>query len=204
VTSTPLTADADPPGEVPGKIVAAIDRLSRARRLHRQAVASAHGLTVLQIELLTTLSSGVPAEPSVAALAREIGVTAPTASDSLRVLGDKGLVSHRPAENDRHRKVMSLTADGARLAAEAERSDHAAREAVARLDSTEQDTTLASLLDIIAGFVDVGVIDVARTCTTCRFHQMSSAGNDHCTLLQADLAPADLRVNCPEHVPTSA
>lgn len=193
----------DRAGDLPDKIVAAVDRLSRARRMHRQAVASAHGLSALQVDLLMTLAGGLPTEPSVGALAHEVCVTQPTATDSLRTLERKGLVRHKRAETDRRRHLVMLTADGARIVAEADRSDRAGRDAVARLDATEQEAALATLLSIIAGFADAGVVQVARTCLTCHFHQRTDIGGHHCSLLDADLAPAELRLDCPEHVAAS-
>lgn len=189
--------------DVPDKIIAALDRLSRARRLHRQAVASAHGLSTLQVDLLMTLARGLPTEPSVGVLAHEMGVTQPTTTDSLRTLERKGLVRHQRPELDRRRHVWALTSDGARLAAEADRSDHAARDAIARLDDTQQDATLTALLNVITSFVDTGAIQVARTCLTCHFHQQTAGDGHHCSLLGTDLTTAELRVNCPEHVPAS-
>lgn len=186
---------------LPDKVIAALDRLSRVRRMHRQAVASAHGLSGLQVDLLMTLAGGLPVEPSVGALAHELCVTQPTATDSLRTLERKGLVRHERAESDRRRHLVRLTVDGARIVAEADRSDRAGREAVARLDDTEQEAAFTTLLDIIASFADAGVVQVARTCLTCHFHQRTDVGGHHCALLDADLAPGDLRLDCPEHVP---
>lgn len=88
--------------------------------------------------------------------------------------------------------------------AEADRGDRAMRDAVACLDDTEQETALAALLSIIASSVDAGVIHVARTCLTCHFHQHTGDGGHHCSLLGTDLAPAELRLNCPEHAPAGA
>lgn len=192
---------AAPPLDPATTIVAALDRLARAQRRHRQAVASASGLTVLQVELLLCLAGGVGASPSVGTLAREVGVSQPTATDSLRALVAKGLVVLAPGARDRRRRVAALTTQGRRLVAEVARADEAVRAVVAGLDPRDQDATLTALLGIIARFVEAGLIEVARTCLTCRFHRVSDAGAHHCTLLRSDLAPGQLRVDCPEHVP---
>ncbi|MHA6799740.1 MarR family winged helix-turn-helix transcriptional regulator [Bounagaea algeriensis] len=187
--------------DVAGTILAALDRLSRARRLHRQAVAAAQGLSTLQLELLSTLASGLPADPSVSALAREVGVAQPTATDSLQTLHRKGLVRYEPAAAGRHGHRVRLTPEGAHVVAEAERGDDAAREALTGLEGTQQTATLQALLSIVARFVQAGVITTARTCLTCHFHQRTAQGEHHCSLLGTDLAPAQLRLNCPEQYP---
>src|SRR5699024_7973874 len=130
----------------------------------------------------------------------EMNVKQPTVTDSLQALATRGFVDHEPATRDRRKHLWTLTPDGARIAAEAARGDHAGRDAIAQLDDTQQAATWQALLQIIAGFVQVGAISVARTCLTCTFHQQGTSGQDHCSLLQMDLAPLDLRLDCPEHV----
>ena len=74
-------ADPDRPTgpALPAKVVDALARLARGQRAHRQAVATQHNLTPLQLELLVTLGQAPPPEPLVGALARELAVTQPTA-----------------------------------------------------------------------------------------------------------------------------
>ena len=66
-----------------------------------------------------------------------------------------------------------------------------------------QESTLESMLRLIGLLLDVGIIDVARTCFTCRFHRQLSDTGHHCGLLGIDLQTADLRVNCAEHQPVA-
>ncbi len=192
-----------PPADdaVAAKVVAALDRLGRGLRSHRQAVATRHHLTPLQLELLAAVAEAPPPEPLVGALARELAVSQPTVTDSLRALADKGLLVRRPDPADRRRTVVSMTPAGSVLADQLSAADRTVRDAVAALDPGRQEEVLGALLDVIATFVDAGVIDVARTCTTCHHHRTSADGGHHCTLLGLDLAPVELRVNCPDHAP---
>ncbi|MEV6096383.1 MarR family winged helix-turn-helix transcriptional regulator [Nocardia sp. NPDC051981] len=187
--------------EVADKVVAALDRIARGVRAHRQAIASRTGLTPLQLELLRTLADGPPPEPLTGLLAAELGVSQPTVSDSLLALERKGHVARQPAPGDRRRSAIVLTSDGAELAAEIRAADDVLRACVADLPGAQQDQTLRTLLDLIAGLLRAGVVQVARTCTTCRFYRPGDAGTPRCDLLQQPLPPRDLRVNCPEHQP---
>ena len=180
------------------KVAAALDRLARANRSQRQLAATRHGLSPLQVELITILADGVPPEPSVGMLAAEVAVRQPTATDSLRALADKGLVSRRHDPTDRRRATFELTATGRRLATDLRRADVAVAAAIAELPDDVQAATLETLLSVIARLVATGTIDVARTCLTCHFHEPDGAGH-RCTLLGVDLPAADLRVNCGEH-----
>lgn len=189
----------DRPDDLPAKVVAALDRLTRAQRAHRQAIAEQQGLSPLQIEVLRTLANGTPPEPVVGQLAAELAVRQPTVTDSVRALERKGLLERRQDPADARRTRLALTPAGARAVATVASSDEALLEAVARLGTDVQEATLTSLLGLIATMVEAGAITVARTCLTCRFHEQPGPTRHHCTLLEIDLPPAQLRVNCPEH-----
>ena len=189
---------ADRPSGLAAKIAAALDRLGRARRLHRQAIGTRHGLTPLQLDLLTTLADGPPPDPSVGLLAREVAVSQPTATDALRALADKGLVARRRHPGDARRATIELTAAGRRLTRDLAGADDALVTAIAALPPAAQEATLETLLGLIARLVDQGAIEVARTCFTCRYHRYDGTRH-HCALLATDLPTAELRINCPDH-----
>lgn len=191
---------ADRPEGLAAKVAAALDRLGRARRISRQAVATAHGLTPLQLDLLATLADGSPPPPHVGALAAEVGVAQPTATDAVNALARKGLVGRRPDPTDARRSLLTLTRSGSRAVDELRRVDAEIAGAVDALAPAVQAATLEALLTILAGLVDTGAVTVARTCLTCRHHRRSGDAH-HCTLLERDLPTGDLRVNCPDHEP---
>jgi DNA-binding MarR family transcriptional regulator len=191
----------DPPDAIPAKIVAALDRLARGQRSHRQATASKLGLTPLQLELMRAIAGGPPPEPAVGLLALELGVSQPTATDSLLALERKGLLTRRREPTDRRRTTVALTDAGRRLVDQCSGADRDLREGVAGLDRSDQETMLEALLALITHLVNAGVIDVARTCLSCRYHEHHPGQAHRCKLLEVDLPPAELRVNCPEHEP---
>jgi DNA-binding MarR family transcriptional regulator len=194
-----VSAAANPaPDALAATIVAAIDRLARGRRVFRQAVAFEHGLTPLQTEILATIAAGPPPEPLVGLLARELGVTQPTVTDAVRALEAKGLLQRRTDKVDRRRSVLVLTVYGSTMAERVARADRLIVEAIADAPQAEQEAAIEVLLDLIAHLVDAGVIDIVRTCTTCQYHERVD-GRHRCSLLDADLVPATLRLNCPDH-----
>ena len=191
------------PGDVPAKVVDALDRIARGVRAHRQRVATRAGLTPLQAELLRTLAEGPPPDALAGRLALELGVSQPTVSDSLVALERKGHVRRGPSAPDRRRSPVTLTESGTRLAAELREADDVLRAGVATLPAEDQAVALQVVLGLIGGLLDHGVLGLARTCPSCRFF-----GTDgdvaRCDLLRVRLSPEDLRVNCPEHEPSRA
>jgi len=182
------------------KIVTALDRLGRATRAHRQAVATGTGLTPLQVELLRVLADGEPPEPRIGLLAAELDVRQPTVTDALQALGRKGLISQHAAPHDGRQRHVRLTGSGTAVAAELAAADDILSECVAGLPEREQATALRVLLDLIGSLVDGGVLTVARICPTCTYYR-DEGRVPYCALLQADLDPPSLRVNCPDHEP---
>lgn len=193
-----MTADRDVPVEVPDKIVIALDRIGRGVRSHRQRVASDVGLSPLQLDLVLTIDEGLP-EPITGLLARELGISQPTATDSLLALERKGHVVRARSIEDRRRTVFALTDSGRSIAARA-RGHHGVLAAqLAELPAGKQGALLDSLLSLIEALVDAGSIDVARTCHSCRFFERGDGESAHCALLQLPLPPPERRVNCAEH-----
>ncbi|MGE0227580.1 MAG: MarR family winged helix-turn-helix transcriptional regulator [Dehalococcoidia bacterium] len=188
----------DRPDDLAGKVVAALDRVARSQRSRRQSVAVRHGITPLQADLLLTLSLGEPPAPAVGLLARELGVSQPTVTDSLHALERKQLVVRHRHPADARRASFVLTPIGSQLVAELAAAEHELVETVAELARPEQEAMLEYTLDLIARLAERGFITVARTCFTCRYHEHDGAGH-RCALLDMTIGPADLRVNCPEH-----
>jgi len=185
--------------ELDRKLIAAVERLGRALRVARQQIATAHQLSVLQVQLVEYLESN-PAR-RVGALAAALDVTQPTVSDALRSLEDKGVVSRRQDPSDRRVAIVTLTDLGTELASElvAELAPVLADDR--STDADDEATALKVLLEEIRRLQRNGVISVNRSCPTCQHFQPASRTRQaRCLLLKEDLRPRDLRVDCREHV----
>ncbi len=190
--------------ELATKVVAALDRLARAQRQQRQTAASRLGITPLQGELLKTLGEGPPPAAVVGMLARELGVSQPTVTDSLAALERKGLVLRSRSGPDQRRTRLELTDPGRAMVLALAQAEEEVIQAVSSLAQEQQETAYAQLLTFIERFVHAGLIDVARTCLTCKYLSSAPDGGRRCLLLDMALPDAALRVNCPEHEPAAA
>lgn len=192
-----MTRAAGQAGNLPDKVVAALDRIARGVRAHRQAVATAAGITLLQADLVRTLADGTPPPALAGPLAAELGVSQPTVSDSLAALERKGFLTREETPGDRRRSTFTLTRAGKRLAADLAEADGVLRAGIDVLPEADQATALRVLLGLITGLLDTGVLAAARTCPTCRF--FDDGDGTRCTLLGVELTPGDLRVDCADH-----
>jgi hypothetical protein len=110
--------------------------------------------------------------------------------------------------DDRRALHLSLSPAGRQLAAESHAWPGFLAKAVGDLEANERGVLLRTLISLIRQLHQAGQIPVARLCVTCRFfqaHADAEPGKPHfCALLQAGLAEADLRVDCPEQEPADS
>ncbi len=203
-----LPRDATGPGPgLDARLAAALERSGHALRVLLWDQAKAHGLSPIQVQLLLHLAGQPPDRRRVGQLAAELDVRAPTVSDAVTALRRKGLVDAAAVEGDRRGQLLALTDRGARLADQLAGWQEQVVGELARFDEQDKARTLQLLLDVIAALQERGVVTVARMCTTCRFFARDVAPGDahphRCLLLDAPLAPAELRVDCAEHRPVS-
>ncbi len=193
----------DAPG-LDERFLAAIERLSQARRAATQERATRWGLSPLQLDLLTLLDVQAAENPGASALAKELDVTVPTVADAVVTLIRKGLVRDAPHPGDGRRKVVSLTGKGRRRVREITDDTGPLTDAVADLPPTDKAATLAVLVELIGELHRSGVLSRDRSCATCRFRRTHGGSAGSCALLGVPLDHADLRIDCPEHEPIAA
>jgi DNA-binding MarR family transcriptional regulator len=191
------------------KVLGALERLAIGHRTFIQDLATRNGLTPLQVEMLTMLVEGPPPAPHVGDLAREAGVTQPSASDALGALAAKGLVRRIPDESDRRRSTIEVTDEGVLVETRMFEQRGVLRRTVESMDDGRKDVTLSVLIDLIERMHTAGAITVTRNCVGCQFYEPIHAppvagGEVHgwCERLEISLPLAELRVNCPEHAHT--
>jgi DNA-binding MarR family transcriptional regulator len=202
-----MAAHPSPPvvGDTDAQLAAAVERLGTTARLLLRRAAAAHGLAVIQAELVLRLARIDGPGSGLRELAAEFDVTAPTVSDSLAALRRKGLVEAVTPSRDRRRVHNLLTRAGRAVAVDLAGWDAPLQRRLAEI--ADRGDVLQSLLGVIAGLLEDGVITVARTCLTCRFLRTEEpraglravTSRLHCGLLDISLPPELLRADCPDH-----
>jgi len=173
----------------------------------RRGAGDAAPFTPTQAQILLHLARRQRDTVRLSSLAAELGVTPPTASDSVSALIGKGMVRKGPVAGDGRGVALALT-DGGHAAARdlADRPDPLA-DAAATLAPDEQATLLRLLVSLVRDLQERGEIPVARMCASCVYFRpyahADAARPHHCAFVDAPFGDVGLRIDCTDHVPAS-
>lgn len=190
-------------GDPESKVVAAAERVGQAMEGLLRRAAQDEGLTPLQVRVLLFLAGQGETTRRPGEIARSLGVTAPTVTDSLNALASKGLLGRTAFPEDGRVRTLDPTPAGRKVARRLAGWADPAREAMARVPKEARGEPLRFLTAWIEEMLRAGIVTVARMCVTCRhFERNAHPGRrvrHHCRLLDVALIEDDLRVDCPEH-----
>ena len=192
---------------MPVQLAAGLEKLSLALKSRTWRREGQAGLGPLQRQVLTLLRSKADHSAQVSAIAQELVVRLPTASEAVATLERKRLVKRFRSHRDGRIVNVELTARGARACAPVVGIPNLLAEATSALTSTEQVAFLKGLMKVIRTLQQQGEISVARMCVSCRFfrpHQYAEAAQPHhCDYVNAPIGDHALRLDCAEYEPAS-
>lgn len=182
--------------------VAVLERISALIRNLQWSAAYAEGLYPIQLQVLQLCAARQPTRCTPTVLAAELKVTVPSMSDTLAALERKELLRRQPHPTDRRGVTIELTEQGRQVLERVRSWDAPLRAALAELPIPQREVTYEMLLALLRQLYYAGVITMPRMCLTCRWLQHDPHRYRtpyHCSLLQIDLLPLQLRVECPDH-----
>jgi len=141
---------------------------------------------------------------TLSALARELGVTPATASDSVGALESKGLIQKRRSEVDGRALALMLTTEGQSSVTALAALPDPLLSAFDALTPDEQEIFYRSAMKMIHGLQASGALPVSRMCVRCQHFEPFRAGSDpghphYCHVAGSPMADRHLRLECPEH-----
>src|SRR5690606_20698439 len=151
---------------VHARIVEGLERIATVLKSDDWVRARATGLNPTQLAILKAVesrSSGM----SVKELSSQLGVSQPTATDSILALERKALVEKRadPADG---RAVRIFISKAGRAAIAGVQASGAVARATAALDEEDQGQLLVQLVSVIRLLQEQGSIPIQRMCVSCR------------------------------------
>jgi DNA-binding MarR family transcriptional regulator len=190
---------------VASRVAIGLDKLGLALKSQAWAGAGARGLTPTQGQILALLRARGTRPLRLTQVAEELAITAPTASDSVRALVEKGFISKARAKDDARAVALELTSAGRDEAEWAARWHEFLLAAVDALSDREQEAFLLGLIKIIHALIERGQIPMQRMCVTCRYFQPNVRPTDdpphRCLMVDAPLRPKYLRLECAVYEP---
>lgn len=186
------------------RVAIGLNKLGLAMKSRAWAGAGARGLTPTQGQILALLR-GRDRALRLTQVAEELGISAPTASDSVRALVDKGLVRKARSKDDARAVALELTTSGKAEAELAASFSDFLLAAIDVLSPAEQEVFLVALIKMIGVLVERGQIPTQRMCLSCRHFRPNEHPDPelshHCGLVDAPLRRRYLRLDCPEYAP---
>lgn len=181
-----------------------LSRLSTVLRVDEWNKAKTTGLNPTQLAILGLLEGRGSDGLGVKEIAAHLGVSQPTATDSINALERKDCVAKQPGMTDKRAVRVALTAVGLAALSQANQEQSLVGRALAALGDGEREDLLLSLIKMIRHLQEAGAIPVQRMCVSCRyfmpFAHADAARPHHCEFVDAAFGQQELRVDCRDHV----
>lgn len=174
-----------------------LERLGSLLRSEQRRVGAVHGLQPVHLQVLDYLARCNRYSDTPAALARFLGATKGTTSQSLLVLQNKGLIKKTADRNDRRVVHLQLSAKGRRLTNELFPPAGWVEAIEALSDSTI--VIEAKLAELLRNLQAQNNQHTFGQCHTCRHLQVENTNQFRCGLTGDPLSEAETLKICHEH-----
>lgn len=201
----PAPGDEDAAEQV-RQVLHGLERLFAAWRTSHWREAAGGGLRPSQGACLAALER-LGGRARMGELAAELGVTRASATALVGPLERRGLVRRAKDPEDGRSVIVALTEAGRRAVRRWGAAPRSLRSALEDLPEPERKALRAAMARIVARLIEDGLVARARMCFTCAYFERDvhpgGAKPHHCRYVDRPLADADLRLECPDHVPAA-
>lgn len=190
------------PTAIHHRIREGLSRVAMVMRTDDWNRAKLAGINPAQLSILQLLE-GRKNGLGVKDIAFHLGVSQPTATDSIAALERKGYVEKKAIETDKRSLKVALTTAGLSALRAGDTLDGAADRATEELTEHEKEELLLVLVKMIRSLQERDAIPIQRMCTSCRyfmpFVHADAVRPHHCNFVDAAFGQRDLRIDCRDH-----
>jgi DNA-binding MarR family transcriptional regulator len=180
-----------------------LDRICVVMRADQWAIAGTAGLNPTQTHVLTFIAGRGEKGVRVGTIATQLGVTQPTATDSITALVRKGLLTKTPDPEDTRAVTVRVTLAGCDIVRGIGLVITATERALETLSTREQTELLQLVIKTIRALQVSGAIAPQRMCVTCQYFRPNMHKDPHaphhCAYVDAAFGAEGLRIDCNEH-----
>ncbi|WP_119274588.1 MarR family winged helix-turn-helix transcriptional regulator [Taklimakanibacter deserti] len=191
-----------PLSPLPERLHDGLERLASLHRLEERQASGPHGLNPTQLAILRLLQRRKTGF-RVKTIARELGLTQPTITDSLLALERKTLIARLSDPQDGRALLIHPTEAGRAALATVQGQMSFMQTALAGLSRKEQAALLHIMIKMIRALLQDQAMPVQRMCVTCRHFRPEAApgtAKPHfCEFVRAHFGSADMQVDCGDH-----
>jgi len=198
-----MSVAAHPNTQLTRRLRDGLERISIVMRADQWAIAGTAGLNPTQMHVLTFIAGRGEAGVRVGAIAAQLGVTQPTATDSIAALVRKGLLTKSADVKDARAVTLRVTPTGRDVVRAIGLAITATERALDTLSVEEQTNLLQLVIKTIRALQVTGALAPQRMCVTCRYfrpnvHDDAKAPH-HCDYVDEPFGAQALRIDCGEH-----
>lgn len=190
------------PTSINHRIREGLSRVAMAMRTDDWNRAKTNGLNPTQLAILELLE-GRNDGLGVKDIAANLGVSQPTATDSISALERKGFVAKSSTGGDKRGVNVAVTPEGLSALEAYSSAASIAEQTVDALAKHEQEDLLITLVKMIRHLQETDAIPIQRMCASCRyfapFAHSDAAQPHHCNFVDAAFGQRDIRIDCREH-----
>ncbi|GLI92577.1 MarR family winged helix-turn-helix transcriptional regulator [Methylocystis echinoides] len=172
-------------------------------RADQWTIAGTAGLNPTQAHVLTYIAGRAEKGVRVGAIAAQLGVSQPTATDSVAALVRKGLLTKAPDPEDARAVAMRITQAGRDIVRGIGLVITATERALETLSDEEQAELLQLVIKTIRALQIAGAISPQRMCVTCRYFRPNAHNEPksphHCDYVGVAFGAESLRLDCGDH-----
>ena len=182
----------------------ALNKLLDVKRALLWRAAEKHGLTPLQIQVLSFIRScDGRAQVSANDVARELYVTRATMSVAVRALEKKGLLKRKPSGQDKRKQHLTLTTKAAALLEDNQRYDNALLSQLMAFPEHSLKAASKVLVGLLVSMEEHGLIDHLTMCLKCEHCEKISMNRFRCSLSGRTFTYDGIRIGCCSYTSTN-
>lgn len=181
------------------KIAEFLERYCRIFKMMQWENAKKFKISPLQIQFLIYLKEYPKEFCTLLNLSKEYGISPPTASDSIKTLEKKGLISKEKNPEDKRNYYLLLTEKGLSLLENIKKWDRNFHNSLKLLSNEEKNKLQELLFKLLLNLQSTGLVLQLHACMTCKNFVIkinNKVKEYYCALTKKKLNPSNIKFNC--------